>query len=124
MKLSQLKKILKESAKEAVIEVLNEISTQQHYAPQKINESFVSPQLANNLRNMFAPPVQTYSPPQQQYVQPNPYAQQPFVQKQPIVPPILPKNALGSILGAVANKMDANDIAGLTQQDFSLGDYE
>lgn len=124
MKLSQLKKILKESAKEAVIEVLNEISAQQQYVPQKINESFVSPQLANNLRNMFAPPVQTYSPPQQHYNQPNPYVQQPFVQKPPIVPPVLPKNALGSILGAVANKMDANDIAGLTQQDFSLEDYE
>lgn len=123
MKLSQLKKILKESAKEAVIEVLNEISAQQHYAPQKINESFVSPQLANNLRNMFAPPAQTYSPPPtQHYTQPNPYVQQPFIQKPPIVPPVLPKNALGSILGAVANKMDANDIAGLTQQDFS--EYE
>lgn len=120
MKLSQLKKILKESAKEAVLEVLNEVLPNQTYQPpvqQKINENFTnfhvstqntSPQIANikaQMQQMFMPQP-TYQPPVQQ------------VSQNVVVPQALPTTALGGLFGAVANRMDVQDLKELNTQKF------
>ena len=121
MKLSQLKKIIKESAKEAVLEVLNDIVPQQTYqtpVQQRINENFTNfhvstqntnPQINNireQMKQMFMPPQQTYQAPVQQVNQPV------------IVPQELPKTALGGLFGAVANRMDVQDLKELNSQKF------
>lgn len=93
-----------------MMEVLNEILPQQQsQVKQKINENFhvstenINPQISNikkQMHQMFMP-QQTYNAPVQQSNQPV------------VVPNALPTTALGGIFGAVANRMDVQDLKAL-----------
>lgn len=105
-----MKKILKESAKEAMMEVLNEVLPQQKSSTkQRIDENFhvstqnTNPQISNikaQMQQMFMQQP-TYQAPVQQPNQPV------------VVPNALPTTALGGIFGAVANRMDVQDLKAL-----------
>lgn len=118
MKISQFKKLIKDSAKEAVVEVLNEMLTQ-NPAPKMMNETFTN----FHATTQNIPPVdlgmirakmgqiftEQYSSPsiQQQFI---PQAPVP----QPIVAPtvIAPTN-LQSLFGKVASNMTMEELKGL-----------
>ena len=118
MKISQFKKIIKESAKEAVVEVLNEMLTQ-NPAPKMMNETFTH--LHATTQNV--PPVdlgmirakmgqmftEQYSPPtiQQQFIPQTP-VQQPI-----IAPKVIAPTNLKSLFGKVANSMTMEELKGL-----------
>jgi hypothetical protein len=95
-----------------MVEVLNEVLPQQQaQVKQRVNENFhvstqnINPQISNikeQMQQMFMPQQQpTYKAPVQQSNQPV------------VVPNALPTTALGGIFGAVANRMDVQDLKAL-----------
>jgi len=116
MKISQFKKLIKDSAKEAVVEVLNEMLTQPP-SPKMMNENFT--QFHATTQNVPSVDVgmirdkmsQMFS---EQYSQPS--FQQQFVPQQPVqqaVPTAIAPTNLQSLFGKVASNMTMEEIKSL-----------
>ena len=110
MKLSQLKKILKESAKEAVVEVLNELLTQQPNQP--IQENFKSfhvttPNSNVDLGAIRAKMNQMF---QQEYAPQQVHSITKPLTSNGKVPDVIPQNYLNSLMKTVASRTSSSEL--------------
>lgn len=113
MKISQFKKLIKDSAKEAVVEVLNEMLTQAP-APKMMNENFTNFHVTTqnvpsvDVGMLRAKMGQIFS---EQYSLPS--IQQAPVQQQTVAPTVIAPTNLQSLFGKVASNMTMEEVKGL-----------